>query len=223
MLRLFLILLFLINPSLTLAFSQECKQIFDQKKVTSPVNLKLLSIQPKLSYDNSRNKASLTRMSDAHKHNHNVSVNGLTVAGFDSTIEGEFILIDLKNGYTCVLPREIKAELGYKTIKVFVASEYRPGSCEYAATIEHENEHVKINVNTFNSEIYDIQSKTTGFIQNNFPMKVPSKNSDRYALERTQQAFISYIRNMEQKRDAQHSQLDSLESYKYSLSKCNNW
>ena len=152
-----------------------------------------------------------------------MSVNGLTKARFDATIDGDFIMIPLKNRHTCVLPREIRVVLGYKDIKMFVANEYRPGSCEYDAVLGHEKEHMKINLSTFKSELPAIKLKTNDFLQTDFPMKLPSKNSDTRALERIQQALITHIRNMERKRDEMHAQLDSPESYQYTHSKCNNW
>jgi hypothetical protein len=47
-------------------------------------------------------------------------------------------------GY-CVYLSEVNAEYGYRSHDVFVASEYRPGTCEYNAILDHENQHVAIN------------------------------------------------------------------------------
>ena len=219
----FMILLLLFLPHVAFAYDAECKKIFDQKNENRVVDLKLYTIQPKLKYDNSRNKSSLTRMSDQHRHSKNVSVNGLTVAQFNSGLEGDFMVVDLQDGTACVLPKKVSAKIGYTQIKVYIASEYRPGSCEYASTIEHENEHVKANINTFNREIQNIKNKTSQFIQQKFPARVKANGSNKIALQIIQKEFVKYINGMERKRDMIHSKLDSPESYKYSISKCKNW
>ena len=56
--------------------------------------------------------------------------------------------------------KNITAKLGYSSIVVFIANEYKPGSCEYNAIIEHENEHVKANINVFNARLNNLKTKT---------------------------------------------------------------
>ena len=109
--RIVSMLLFVTSPSLTAAFDKDCEQLFNTKKHPG-ISLRFSIIKPQLKFDNSQNKLSLTKLSDEYANNPNVSVNGLTKARFDATIDGDFIMIPLKNRHTCVLPREIRVVLG---------------------------------------------------------------------------------------------------------------
>ena len=48
------------------------------------------------------------------------------------------------DGHTCYWLEAADVNLVYKSIEVFVAREYRKGSCEYKAILRHEREHVDI-------------------------------------------------------------------------------
>lgn len=69
---------------------------------------------------------------------------GLTSYQTAFSLSGRTTAIPVKRGF-CVYLSEVTAEYGYRNHDVFVASEFPPGSCEYNAILDHENQHVAIN------------------------------------------------------------------------------
>jgi hypothetical protein len=69
---------------------------------------------------------------------------GLTSSQIGFNVSGKTFAVPVQGGY-CVYLREVDARFGYRAMDVFIASEYRPNTCEYRAILDHENQHVAIN------------------------------------------------------------------------------
>lgn len=72
---------------------------------------------------------------------------GLTSSQIAFSIAGRTAAVPVSGGY-CVYLRSVDVRFGYQTMDVFIASEYRPQTCEYKTILDHENQHVAISRNT---------------------------------------------------------------------------
>ena len=68
---------------------------------------------------------------------------GVTLTTPSFAIDGR-TRIETHGGVTCVYLESLRAEFGYRNMEVYLANEYPPGSCEYRAILDHENQHVSL-------------------------------------------------------------------------------
>ena len=200
-----------------------CLDAFKRAKLPMLLDLDIKSIQPKLTYDYSKTRGELKRMSGKHSHFTNIFVNGLTIAEFQSSIAGQFTILDLNNGYSCVWPNKVIGEMGYNHMQVLIAKDFVVGSCEYNETLKHENEHVQINYRTFNKYLLLSKNKLNTFIKTQFPILVRSSNPDDAAISSINKQFYSIMKQMEMERDGLNNALDSPQNYDRIQKKCENW
>lgn len=222
-LTIFTLVTAIFTSDIALASNSICNQAFRSANIPLAVDLSIESIKPNLTYDYSKTRGQLKSISPSHKHSHGVFVNGLTIAEFQSSVSGEFIILDLKNGYSCVWPSRILAEMGYTEMEVLVAKEFPAGSCEYNETIKHENEHVKINFNTFNKYLILTQNQLNSFIKSQFPILARSSNPDDAAISSVNKYFYSIMKQMEAERDGLNNALDSPQNYAAIQKRCKDW
>ena len=143
-------------------------------------------------------------MSHQHAHSHHVTVNGLTVAQYNSGTFGDFYILDLNDGSQCVMPK-YHCKAWHSSIVVFIANEYKPGSCEYNAIIEH-NEHVKANINVFNARLNNLKKKPR-LRKGTFPIKMRSSSPETQALNLIQAELVGNIKQIEKLRDRVHAKM----------------
>jgi hypothetical protein len=212
------------TSSPVLAGSKVCIDAFKSLGVPLTSNLRIDTVTPNIKYINNRGKQYLKNLSDEHRHNHGINVNGLTVASFESSISGNFTMINLKNGYSCVFPKEIIIRLGYDTMDVYVARDFQPGSCEYNQTLQHENQHVEINFTTFNKYKRISRIELNNYIRDNFPIVISTSTATQSASQSgINDVFFRVMKKMERERNGLHRQIDSPQNYKAIQSRCSNW
>lgn len=105
-----------------------------------PFNVKVSISIPTPPINHSLSRAELTARSF---HGPDAQVLGLMVPDLsvETRVEQASEVID---GRICYWLESVNVDLLYKSIEVFVAREYRKGSCEYKAILRHEEEHVDI-------------------------------------------------------------------------------
>ncbi len=115
-------------------------------KSTLKVKLDLKIKKPKVTYTSLLGRRAITRRVTERglPTKGPESVLGLTVTKPTMSVVPYAEYTQLAKKVYCVRPRTIKARLGYDTQKVFIAKEYRKGSCEWYAIRKHEDKHVKI-------------------------------------------------------------------------------
>lgn len=200
-----------------------CRNAFQVANIPLSTSINVKPLNPSLNYSNKYTKKQIKSISGSHLHNHSVSINGLTVGNFTSSISGQFLIVNISNNYSCVFPKTVNAKMGYEKIDVYVASEFQPGSCEYNETLKHENEHVEVNYNKF-SKYYNItQRELQNFIKSSFPVMSPKQNPQDYAISKINDVFYKIMKRMEVERDGANAQLDSPLNYHKIRQKCSNW
>ena len=114
---------------------------------TTPIRIDFQTRSPDPHYDNSLNVTAIRNLFRARgqaiagPHTQALGVTFFTPA---FSIDVNTRVVRSGDGY-CVLPDAISAEFGFRSLDVYIASEYVPGSCEYRTVLDHENQHVAIN------------------------------------------------------------------------------
>jgi hypothetical protein len=72
-------------------------------------------------------------------------------------------LLNSATQMACIWPKQVRVTVSYAPI-VYIAREYRPGSCRYNTTMEHELRHVNTDVITLNEYLPRIQNAVQGVV-----------------------------------------------------------
>lgn len=144
------------------------------------------------------------------------TVGGLTQGKLTISRNMEFALQRLPGGNACLTVTRVQITVDY-TPDVFIAREYRPGTCRYNVTMEHEVQHVNIDIYTLNEFIprikYNVQQ-----IVNGMPPQGPIAERDidrvkQRMADTAAQGAHTAIGAMDQARHARHQRIDTREEY----------
>ncbi len=98
-------------------------------------------------YDNGRSLIEVSRMAGlptsvgARPARHAA---GLTRSAYEQKFMVDVASVDVGGGWQCADIRKVWAHIRFTALDVFIAREYKPGSCAYTKVREHEDNHVKI-------------------------------------------------------------------------------
>jgi len=152
------------------------------------------------------------------------SLLGVTASKFNYGLNTNAWVVRLASGTHCVALGDVKVSVGFEAMDVFIAQEYPPGSCEYNAIRDHENQHVATNratVKEFLPKIrreFEIQLKTMGTrTSRNAQGGVDAALTE---LSRKSQPVFEDLQRLLAHR---HAQIDSAESYAAVQARCTNW
>ncbi|MBF0168286.1 MAG: hypothetical protein HQL45_11715 [Alphaproteobacteria bacterium] len=150
---------------------------------------------------------------------------GLTRAegGYQTSVQT--MIYPLKRGvYYCGWLSQIEVRVFFKSMVVNVAGEYRPGSCEYTAVLDHENHHVAIFRRNMDLYARKIQSTLNEAVAR---YGSASGNSEQAVTKQFMAEASRVIKPLMDEMHAQaerdHAKLDSPESYRYTQSLCKGW
>ena len=148
---------------------------------------------------------------------------GLTTAQFGLSLRAEYAS-RTAGGVTCIYPTRITVEIGYTSVTIYVARQYRRGSCQYDAIMEHENEHVRINRDTLAEHLALIEADLLDAARAGFPLQSASvERATDYGMDLLTTELRQGVDRMIADREAQHAQLDSPESYARTQAECPTW
>ena len=154
------------------------------------------------------------------------NVRGLTVSKITvtSAVEGRgFKHLNSQ----CVGISKINFYIGFDDFRVYINKPYRPGSCEYYAVKDHEDEHVDIYKEGLEFFAPDIKKALRDAVKNLRPEQV-------YSKARAQQVFDKQVKEVSKKiqplldhinaklHEKQRA-IDTDESYRRVTRKCRNW
>lgn len=130
---------------------------------------------------------------------------------------------DLGHGY-CVGLKDVEMILGYGRITVYVDRRYRPGSCEYAVILEHEQQHVQNFKSNLANYIPQIRSRLEDEVRRLTPRTAGSVKSgaDRFVRE-LRQRMAPLLNQMQSDMSRGDRLIDTPESYRASQARCSNW
>ncbi len=149
---------------------------------------------------------------------------GLTTAESTYQIETRYSSSKLANGQVCAWLTGANLDLGFRHMTVYVAQEYKAGTCEYKAVLDHEQEHVAIYQRLLKDYSRKIQQAVARSAQN-----LPSVTGATAAQAGKQlQAQLSnaakaVMHDMNLAMEREHGRLDSPASYRATQARCRNW
>ncbi len=133
------------------------------------------------------------------------------------------IALPRPGGQYCVWLVRVDASLGNQVMDVYVASEYEPGTCEYEVIYNHENTHVRFNLETLRDWLPTIQASLTEAAKRRFPVIFPGKPTSEaltaYLLENVKSTFDLMNKDMARR----NATIDTPENYRRENAKCRHW
>ena len=111
------------------------------------VSVKHVSYEGVVKINNGHSSSQLAqKFSNQHKLSRKAGwvTRGLTKTGLESRIEVVVTYRQIGRNQFCVGLQTVSSRIGYRLFNVYVAREFRPGSCEYRTTMAHELNHVAI-------------------------------------------------------------------------------
>jgi len=126
----------------------------------------------------------------------------------------------------CFWVASADVELAYRQLDVNIASEYEPGSCQYEAILDHENEHVQVArsiMGPYAQQIY--ASLTTLSIPTpDLPSVADSPEQARAEVHKVFKRLLTPVRDkMHRVLRAKQAEVDTRENYRRTFRQCRRW
>jgi hypothetical protein len=149
---------------------------------------------------------------------------GLTVADLSRSLQIGTEVRPSGQGRSCVYLRMVEATIGYGQIRVYVARDYRPGSCPDNVIVAHENRHVAVFRETLARYAPNLRQTIEGTARRQGPLVV-GRGADAEAifLDRLQQAIAPLLNRMIREMDRANAAIDSPTSYAGEQARCADW
>lgn len=125
---------------------------------------------------------------------------------------------------TCLVLDKVEARWQVTELRVDVASEYRPGTCQHREVLEHENQHVDITRDTFREFVPRMEARLKRAAAEIAPARRGDAQqvADR-ALERLRQAAGEVIAEFQATMRRRHAAIDTPENYRAVSARCDGW
>ena len=194
-----------------------------------PAVIEVVTADPQVSVNDRFSKADLAGLAAreyGHVHAEGVSVFGLTVGRVKSELYVESLLIEAGDGQKCGWPSRLVARVAYEgPIEVYVAREYRRGSCQHDAVLQHEMEHVTV----FRAAVRDYEALIRAALQQVreealFPVTGQDAELVRRRIgQRFEGAFRGAVAAATAARNRINALLDTPDSYQRTRLRCDFW
>jgi hypothetical protein len=148
---------------------------------------------------------------------------GLTSSQLGFSLTGRTTANPVSGGY-CVYVESVNAEFAYREMDVYIASEFRPNTCEYKVIMDHENQHVAINRNALREYAPLIRQeleRQLSLLQPRFTANAQI-SSDR-KMQDLHEKLDPLMDEMERVMSRQNSALDTDSNYTAISEMCKNW
>ena len=190
--------------------------------------LNLQRLDGKVRYNNNRTQNSLKRMQQ--KNGQSTAFGsawvpvGLTVTGIKYEIDIKIEAYQLPNNKVCARLSSVDAKVGYDTINVFIARQFRPGTCPYQSIIDHENFHVAVFQQALNNYYPRIQQRLARATMTLQPAiyRTPSQAAE-YLRKRLSAAIKPLYAEMGRTLKRNNARLDTPERYRSEQARCSDW
>jgi hypothetical protein len=183
-----------------------------------------------LEYDNTKSRRTITRMhKNQHKNRAPVQglLNGLSTFEYALNIKFNLKKQTLYSGVTCVYPSKVTLNIGAgENPKIYIAKDYKEGTCMYDLVLRHEQTHQQINQSVLEYYLPIIKERMLEVVRKN---AVAGKNydismgmaknelKDKYLV--AMEAILDEIRA---ETEAEQMKLDNDKNYDYESNICAN-
>ncbi len=179
---------------------------------------------PRASYRYDLSIADLTRYkqqqgSNAGGHTRTL---GLTYAMFETRFSFETLSQRVGRGY-CHWVKRVDATLRIPQLQVFVARDYRPGTCQFHVVTEHENEHVRINQNLVTKFGPLLRYRVVDALHRGMPIWSSERDGGKAVGATLSPLVNQLVAEMYRERDRNNGAIDTAEAYARTARRCNNW
>jgi hypothetical protein len=178
---------------------------------------------PQYRYDVGREQ--LTQMMNTKGSNggHHSMTLGLTVGTFQTYWQIAARTIQKGNLY-CHYLVSATVRLQVPSLTVYVAKEYRSGSCQYLAITAHENQHVQVNQSVVRKYAPMLREVLLSAVYRASPVPGHSPQGGPQALEEALRGTITkVVEDMYRERDRDNGAIDTDDAYRRAAKRCNGW
>lgn len=191
----------------------------------APPKVHLTTAIAKPAYRNDRTRREITAASGNPLGTGGTANAGLTSTRTEFLVQPRVMWSRLPEGRGCVVVTEVEAEWRMTAVNVDIAAEYLPGSCQYRAVKDHEEQHVRLNRQAFQDRVADMQARlkvlaanSGAFITEGSPQDAAQGVAD--ALRRGVQPVLETFHRESRRMNAS---IDTSESYASVAAKCTEW
>lgn len=151
---------------------------------------------------------------------------GLTVTQLISTMDADTVFKQ-KGQRGCVALKNVRVEIGFPKIDVYIDKKYKPNSCQYNVIKEHENYHVRVQqegLKFFSDKIKEAYKVAAEKLD---PVSVTSPQEATTAankmLEQIKKDVTPLITFVEKRLREENAVIDTEEAYRDTSKKCKRW
>ncbi len=190
--------------------------------------IKYLFNFPNPIYDHSHSTAQIETISTQSGQGENAHIQGLTQAQFGLKTYYQFNYSKkLFQDHYFLWVENLRVDFSYTTVNVYVSTQYPENSCEYQATLDHENRHVQTHRQIYEKYQKILQiamSSSTDIPLVGRPITVQSLEDGKAKIS----ALISGVTDpvfdqFQEELSREQGQLDTPENYRELKSQCSNW
>lgn len=187
-----------------------------------PPKIKVLSSKSHVEYDFTKEKNDLDRFEidtvSPYDHAHDIAVGGVTSGSINDSREILF-LRDLHPEWEmgCVHIKEVNVTVHFDPT-IYIASEYKKGSCEHREILKHEKKHIRADQVVINQYINDLEAGLNALLVNRGYSFGPYRMSELDVVQKNVQAAYEQIiaqskEKMRLHREKAHQAIDTKEEY----------
>ena len=168
---------------------------------------------------------SRSQLGAATAHGGRGRVLGLMRGQLDVRSSNSFGYVEADSGY-CFWLQEVKIVLEFPLVEIYVAREYRPGSCAYRAILDHEEDHLRVARNILDPYAAEMRSALTslGIPKPNAPWFVDDLEAAKAKAQDLLGRLLNPIyRRMQAEMANRQAQLDSRQEYREVYRRCDSW
>jgi len=193
---------------------------------SAPIRVNFVTHAPPVTYNNEKNVTGIRdifvgrgiAMAGPH-----IQALGVTFTSPLFSIEGH-TRIESHNGGMCVYLVEVDVDFGFRSMDVYVASEYPPGTCEYRTILDHENQHVSLNNEALHQQAPQVRAELERLLADEQPMYVmDATTATHQILAALVQRMQPVIGAFEQDLSQRNHSIDTAQNYKATSAVCANW
>lgn len=159
------------------------------------------------------------RISRAHEN-----AIGLTYAEISLGLSASTRSLPRPGGGYCVYLEEVNAKFGLERLSVYLGREYPRGSCEFRTILDHENEHVAINLEVVKDYGPRLRQSLENELRRIAPLFAPSVNMGaRRAVADLQQRVQPMMDALKQEQRRRNGAIDTDHNYGALQELCLEW
>jgi hypothetical protein len=191
-----------------------------------PVTVSFETVRPEVKYNNALNVTGLRNLlrekggTTAGAH---AEALGVTFVTPSFTVDAKTVVMPVQGG-VCVYLERVHAKVGYRSMDVYVASEYPPGTCENRAIVDHENQHIAINLEALAEFAPKIRAELERIVAAEKPVRTTDgKRGTRQLVNRVSDRMSGALDRFHSALRERNARIDSASNYAAIGGLCSAW